>query len=149
MAIVDSKQQELGLPEIADEAIKQDEELSQYPPAASFAALLAELNMPKTVLRQTGNTLWVIHKGKNRRATFKVLNADTEENLIENTREFFRWAYEDVGMDVMQTQSQGDLFLNLFKKIYQNPVRENMGYMVLKTKSGVNGGLLKLGPERE
>ena len=149
MALVDSKQQKLGLPEIVYEVIQQDEELKQYPPVAVFAGFLAELNMPKTVVRQTGNTLWIIHKGDDRKAEFKALNADTEENLIENTREFFRWAYDDVGIDVMQTQSQGDLFLNLFEIIYQNPIREGMGYMVLEMESGANGGLLKLGAERE
>jgi hypothetical protein len=148
MAIVDSKEQKLGLPEIVREGILEDDELSQYKPAVAFAAILSKLNMPKTVVRQTGNTLWIIHRGKKRLGTFNALNADTEQNLIDNTREFFRWAYDDVGMDILQTESQGDLFLNLFEKIYENPVREDMGYLVLEMNSGANGGLLKLGPER-
>lgn len=149
MAIVDSKKQQLGLPEIIHEAIQVSGELNKYPPAALFAGILAELNMPKTVLRQTGNTLWIIHKGDNRRATFKALNADTAQNLMANSREFVRWAYDDVGIDVMQTQFQGNSFMNLFRLISKNPVREGMGYQVLKMKSGDTGVLLKLGPERE
>lgn len=149
MAIVDSKKQQLGLPEIIHEAIQVSGELNKYPPAALFAGILAELNMPKTVLRQTGNTLWIIHKGDNRRATFKALNADTAQNLMANSREFVRWAYDDVGVDVMQTQFQGNSFMNLFRMISKNPVREGMGYQVLKMKSGDTGVLLKLGPERE
>ena len=149
MAIVDSKKKQLGLPEIIHEAIQVSGELNKYPPAALFAGILAELNMPKTVLRQTGNTLWIIHKGDNRRATFKALNADTAQNLMANSREFVRWAYDDVGVDVMQTQFQGNSFMNLFRMISKNPVREGMGYQVLKMKSGDTGVLLKLGPERE
>jgi hypothetical protein len=149
MAIVDSKKQQLSLTEIIHEAIQVSGELNKYPPAALFAGILAELNMPKTVLRQTGNTLWVIHKGDNRRATFKALNADTAENLMANSREFVRWAYDDVGIDVMQTQFQGNSFMNLFRMISKNPVREGMGYQVLKMRSGDTGVLLKLGPERE
>ena len=149
MAIVDSKKKQLGLPEIIHEAIQVSGELNKYPPAALFAGILAELNMPKTVLRQTGNTLWIIHKGDNRRATFKALNADTAQNLMANSREFVRWAYDDVGIDVMQTQFQGNSFMNLFRMISKNPVREGMGYQVLKMKSGDTGVLLKLGPERE
>jgi hypothetical protein len=149
MAIVDSKKQQLGIPEIVHEAIQVSGELNKYPPAAVFAGFLAELNMPKTVVRQTGNTLWIIHKGDNRRATFKALNADTAENLMAHSREFVRWAYDDVGIDVMQTQFQGNSFINLFRMISKNPVREGMGYQVLKMKSGDTGVLLKLGPERE
>lgn len=148
MALVDSKQQKLGLPEIVNEGIQVDEELSQYPIDVAFAAVLSQMNMPKTVVRQTGNTLWIIHKGKKRLAAFLMLNADTEENLLENTREFFRWAYDDVGIDVMQTDNQGELFLNLFEQIYQDPIREDMGYMLLEMESGETGGLVKLGPER-
>ena len=149
MAIVDSKKQQLGLPEIIHEAIQVSGELNKYPPAAVFAGVLAELNMPKTVVRQTGNTLWIIHKGDNRRASFKALNADTAQNLMANSREFVRWAYDDVGIDVMQTQFQGNSFMNLFRMISKNPVREGMGYQVLKMRSGDTGVLLKLGPERE
>jgi hypothetical protein len=149
MAIVDSKTKQLSLTEIIHEAIQVSGELNKYPPAAVFAGVLAELNMPKTVVRQTGNTLWIIHKGDNRRASFKALNADTAENLMANSREFVRWAYDDVGVDVMQTQFMGNSFMNLFRMISKNPVREGMGYQVLKMKSGDTGVLLKLGPERE
>ena len=149
MAIVDSKKQQLGLMEIIQEAISVSGELNKFPPAVVFAAILAELNMPKTVVRQTGNTLWVIHKGKNRTAIFKALNADTAQNLLESAREIARWAYDDVGIDVMQTQFHGNSFMNLFRMIAKNPVREGMGYQVLKMRSGDTGVLLKLGPKRD
>lgn len=149
MAIVDSKTKKLGIPEIIHEAIQTSGELNQYPPAAVFAGVLAELNMPNTVVRQTGNTLWIIHKGNRRLGTFKALNADTAENLLANSREFVRWAYDDVGLDILQTQFQGNSFMNLFRMISKNPVREGMGYQVLKMKSGDTGVLLKLGPERD
>jgi hypothetical protein len=149
MAIVDSNVKKLGLTDIIHEAIQTSGELNKYPPAAVFAGILAELNMPKTVLRQTGNTLWIIHKGDNRRGTFRALNADTAENLMAHSREFVRWAYDDVGMDVMQTQFQGNSFMNLFVMISKNPVREGMGYQMLEMQSGDTGVLLKLGPERE
>jgi hypothetical protein len=149
MAIVDSKQKQLGLMEIIQEAIEVSGELNKFPPAAAFAGILAELNMPKTVVRQTGNTLWVIHKGDNRRGTFKALNADTAENLMAHSREFVRWAYDDVGLDILQTQFMGNSFMNLFRMIAKNPVREGMGYQVLKMRSGDTGVLLKLGPERD
>jgi hypothetical protein len=149
MAIVDSRQQQLGLTEIIEQAINASGEMSEYPPAAILAGVLAELNMPSTVLRQTGNTLWIIHKGKKRAGTFKAFNADTAQNLLENSREFVRWAYDDVGMDVLQTQFQGNSFMNLFVMISKNPVREGMGYQVLKMRSGDTGVLLKLGPERD
>lgn len=149
MAIIDSKTKQLSLIEIVHEAIQVSGELNQYPPAAIFAGILAELNMPKTVLRQTGNTLWIIHKGEDREGTFRALNADTAQNLMENSREFVRWAYDDVGMDVMLTEFQGNSFMNLFVMISKNPVREGMGYQVLEMPSGDTGVLLKLGPERE
>lgn len=148
MAIVDSKTKELNLMEIIHEGIQVSGELNKYPPAAVFAGILAELNMPKTVVRKTGNTLWIIHKGKRRLGTFKALNADTADNLLANSREFVRWAYDDVGMDILQTQFQGNSFMNLFRLIAKNPVREGMGYQVLEMQSGDTGVLLKLGPER-
>jgi len=149
MAIVDSKIKQLGIPEIIHESIQISGELNKYPPAAIFAGVLSELNMPQTVVRQTGNTLWIIHKGNNRLGTFKALNADTAKNLMANSREFVRWAYDDVGMDIIQTQFQGNSFMNLFVMISKNPVREGMGYQVLEMESGDTGVLLKLGPERE
>lgn len=150
MAIVDSKIKQLGLTEIIHEGIQMsDKESSELTPAAVHASILAQLNMPNTVVRQTGNTLWIIHKGKNRTAFFQALNADTAENLLKNSREIARWAYDDVGIDVMQTSFKGSSFMNLFRLIAKNPVREGMGYQVLKMKSGDTGVLLKLGPERE
>jgi hypothetical protein len=149
MAIVDSKKQQLGLVEIIHEAMQVSGELDKYPPAAAFAGIISELNMPQTVVRQTGNTLWIIHKGDNRMGIFRALNADTAENLYANSREFTRWAYDDVGMDVLRTQFKGNSFLNLFKLQEKNPIREGMGYQVLKMRSGDTGVLLRLGPERE
>jgi hypothetical protein len=149
MAIVDSKQQQLGLPEIVYEGIKSSGGLKGLTPAAAFAGLLTELNMPNTVIRQTGNTLWIIHKGDNRRGIFRALNADTAKNLYENSREFIRWAYDDVGMDIMRTTFKGNSFMQLFKLQEKNPVREGMAYQILKMRSGDTGVLLKLGPERE
>jgi hypothetical protein len=150
MAIVDSKIKQLGLTEIIHEGIQMsDEENSKLTPAAVSASILAQLNMPNTVVRQTGNTLWIIHKGKNRTAFFQALNADTAQNLLANSREIVRWAYDDVGIDVMQTIFKENSFMNLFRLIAKNPVREGMGYQILKMKSGNTGVLLKLGPERE
>lgn len=149
MAIVDSKKQKLGLIEIINEEVRATGELNHYPPAAVFTAILAELNMPKTVLRQIGNTLWIIHKGNNRRGIFRALNADTAENLYASSREFTRWAYDDVGMDVLQTTFKGNSYMRLFRLQEKNPVREGMGYQMLEMQSGDTGVLLKLGPERE
>ena len=148
MAIVDSKQKQLGLAEIIHEGLTYSGELQKYPPAVGYAAIIKELSLPKTVYRLTGNTLWIFHTGDDRKCVMRAINADTAENLLQHSREIARWAYDDLGLDYMQTQFKGGSFLNIFRMIAKNPVREEMAYQSFKMRSGDTMVLLKLGPER-
>lgn len=142
--VVDSSQQELSVPEIIQIAAKQTK--SKYPPSAVLASVTKECQMPDAILLRYGNTLFIIHKGKNRMGFFRALNADTAANYLQSSVQFTQDAY-DIGFDVLVTQFEDPSLLSIFRYIGKDQPPD-MGYQV-KQANGVYNVTVMLGPRRE
>lgn len=141
--VVDSQQRELSVPEII--RIAAEETKSKYSPSAVLASVTKECQMPDAILLRYGNTLFIIHKGKNRMGFFRALNADTARNYLQSSVEFIREAY-DIGFDILVTQFEDPSLLSIFRFIAKDQPPD-MGYQV-KQAEGVYNVTVMLGPRR-
>ena len=73
--------------EILLEATRQIKS-KKYSPDQVLAALIAESKEKDTILMREGNTLFIVHIGKNRTALYRALNADTAQNFLNNGDEY-------------------------------------------------------------
>jgi hypothetical protein len=156
--LVDSKKRMLDPQEIILEASRQIKS-KKYSPDQILAGLITEANAPDTILMRQGNTLYIIHKGENRTALYRALNADTADNFLENGVMYAKAMYM-AGFDVMVTQFEDPILLKIFPFMKKNRTRINkdmdgkptMGYAVQEVeKSGVKEYRVTtvLGPRRE
>ena len=146
MALVDSKERMLSSQELLEIAAEIQE--PDLPPKAVINSLKAELKQPGTLPLRYGNTIFIVHKGKQRAGFFRALNADTARNYLDNSFRFTKEIY-DLGFDFLVTQYK-DASINLiFKAISRKPPREGMGFQTQKLKDGTYQSIFKAGPSRE
>jgi hypothetical protein len=151
--LVDSKKKMLDPSEIILEATKQTK--SKYSPDQVLAGVTAEAHSAGAILMRQGNTLFIVHPGKNRTAVFRALNADTAQNYLENSVTYAKALYM-AGFDVMVTEFEDSTLLSIFKYVQKNRAKVNpdvdgkptMGYAAQKTKDGYRVTTV-LGPKRE
>ena len=132
--LVDSKQQKLQMQDIVKTSVEETK--SKYDPKTAFLALIKEITLPNTHVLQIGNTLFRVHGTEEKRhGFFRALNADTAQNYLDNSLEFTKKAYNELGYDVLTTQFEDPTLLNIFKYIGKDQPA-NMGYMVQKSEDG-------------
>jgi len=152
--LVDSKKKMLDPSEIILEATKQTK--SKYSPDQVLAAVTAEAHESGAILMRQGNTLFIVHPGKDRTALFRALNADTANNYLNNSVDYAKAMYM-AGFDVMVTDFEDPTLLSIFKYVQKHRSEINpdvdgkptMGYAVQKTKGGGYRVTTVLGPKRE
>ena len=145
MTPVDSKQRQLSLTEIVQIAGANQGE--PYDLRQLMARIILELSLPNTKHMIFGNTLFIINQVDQRDGFMRALNADTAQNFLENSVQFANAAYM-LGIDNLYTEFQQPSFLQVFRFIARNPMREEMGYEFVGLPSGAFGVTFKLGPER-
>ena len=151
--LVDSKKKMLDPSEIILEATKQTK--SKYSPDPVLAAVTAEAHSAGAILMRQGNSLFIVHPGKNRTAVFRALNADTANNYLNNSVQYAKALYM-AGFDVMVTEFEDPTLLSIFKYVQKHRAQINpdvdgkptMGYATQKTKDGYRVTTV-LGPKRE
>jgi hypothetical protein len=144
--IVDSKQEKLNMPDVIKNSLENTK--SEYPFKVAFLSIIKELTLPGAAALQEGNTLFIIHRTKEKRyGFFRALNCDTAENFIKNGVKFAKDAYS-VGFDTVVTQFTDPTILNVFKAISRNPPNKGMGYSVQRTKDDGYQVTLQLGKSR-
>ena len=105
-----------------------------------------EMAMPNTWKMRHGNTIFLGHKTMTPGAGFfRALNADTDQNYIQNVRVFMQAAYYS-GFDLMVTQFRDPSVLNVFRSAL-NGAPPEMGCAIQKTNGGYQV-TLKLGQKR-
>ena len=144
--LVDSKTKMLKNQEIILEAAKHTED--EHTPEQVYAALIKESHMKDAILMRQGNTLFMVHKGEKRIASFRALNADTANNYLQNSVMFTKAMYM-AGFDVMVSNFTNPALLKIFKYVSKNPPQEGMGYQANKLKDGSYQVIVQLGKPRE
>ena len=147
--MVDSKKQKISVGEILLIAAENIGDFEKYGKKVAIPAIMAEMSAPNTHVAQFGNTVFVIHKGKNDTGFFRALNADTAPNYLENSYAFLDWAHNVVGMKIMATQFKDPTIFNLFNMISMNPPWDGMWYQAYKMKSGDDRIILGLEPVKD
>ncbi len=141
--MVDSNKQKLDFAQIAVIALENTR--SQYPREAAMPAILTEVTQPNTDVKQMGNTVFILHEGKDGQAFFKALNADTPRNFLQNSRKYVVYAKNELGMDVLVTEFEDKAISTLFHAISKSPPMPGMGFKEYKLKSGRTRIVLNLG----
>ena len=121
--LVDSKKKMLNPQEILLEATRQIKS-KKYSPDQVLAALIAESKEKDTILMREGNTLFIVHNGKNRTALYRALNADTAQNYLHNSVQYAKALYM-AGFDVMVTEFEDPTLLNIFKFVQKHRAEIN------------------------
>jgi hypothetical protein len=155
--LVDSKKKMLDPQEILLEATRQIKS-KKYSPDQVLAALITESKEKDTILMREGNTLFIVHNGKNRTALYRALNADTAQNFLNNGVEYAKAMYA-TGFDVMVTQFEDPTLLKIFPYMKKNRTLINkdkdgkptMGYAVQESKGETKQYRVTtvLGPKRQ
>lgn len=141
--MIDSRQKQLNSADIVTIALANTE--SEYPPEVAFPAILSEMSQPDTEVKQIGNTIFVVHTGKDGQGFFKALNADTAQNFLSNSKAFCIWAKKELHLRVLVTEFEDQAIEKLFQLIARNPPMPGMGYQVFHMRSGATRIVLGLG----
>ena len=142
MAMVDSKEKKLDFAQIAAIAMKNTH--SNVPNRMAMPAILTEVTQPNTDVKQMGNTVFILHKGKNGQGFFKALNADKARNFVENSKQYVVYA-KKMGMNMLVTEFDDSAISTLFHAISKKPPMPGMGFKEYKLKSGGRRIVLNLG----
>jgi hypothetical protein len=142
MAMVDSKEKKLDFAQIAAIAMKNTH--SNVPDRMAMPAILTEVTQPNTDVKQMGNTVFILHKGKNGQGFFKALNADKARNFVENSKQYVVYA-KKIGMNMLVTEFDDPAISTLFHAISKKPPMPGMGFKEYKLKSGGRRIVLNLG----
>lgn len=141
--MVDSNKRKLNSAEIITIALENTR--SSHPPKVALPAILTELSQPNTDVKQMGNTMFVLHEGKDGQAFFKALNADTPRNFLQHSRKYVVYAKNELGLDVLVTEFEDKAISTLFHAISKSPPMPGMGFKEYKTDNGGYRIVLNLG----
>ena len=123
---------------------------SKYSPEVAIPAILEEFKQKDAEFVRLGNTIFLLHKGKDGKGFFKAYNADVPRNFLENSRKFVVIAFRKFKMDYLVTEFQGQGIEKLFYAISRNPPMPGMGYKVYKgEETGTTRIVLKLGDRKK
>jgi len=142
-SMVDSKTQKLNSAQIIKVALENTK--SEYSPDVAMPAIVVEMKQPNTDVKQMGNTLFIMHMGKDGQSFFKALNADTARNFFENSRQYVMYAKKQLKQNLLVTEFKDPAISTLFKAISKNPPMPGMGYKEYKTTDGGRRIVLNLG----
>ena len=120
---------------------------TKYPLDVAMGAILTEFAQPNSEGVQIGNTLFSVLVGKNRQGVFKAFNADTAANFVENSKEFTKWAYDNLGLDVLVVDYESKEVDKLIRLIARGKPK-NQGVSFFKMKSGRDRAVIRLGTPR-
>jgi len=141
--MIDSNKQKLDFSQIVVIALENTR--SNFPIKAALPAILTEATQPNTDVKQIGNTVFILHEGKDGQALFKALNADIPRNFLQSARKYVVYAKNELGLDVLITEFSDPAISTLFHAISKNPPMEGMGFKEYKTTKGAYRIVLNLG----
>jgi hypothetical protein len=142
-SMVDSKTKQLNSAQIIEVALENTK--SEYPAKVALPAITVEMKQPNTDVKQMGNTLFILHMGKDGQSFFKALNADTARNFFENSMKYVVYAKKQLKQKILVTEFKDPAISTLFKAISKQPPMPGMGYKEYKTTDGGRRIVLNLG----
>jgi hypothetical protein len=132
---VDSKKDQLSIPEIITQAV-YNLPVEGVPPYAAILSIIKEGTMPNTEVKQYGNTVFITHFSEGRDlAVGRALSIDTAKNFIINGEEYFR---DLVRGDTKKFVAQFDQksFATAFLAFKRRPITTEMKMWIGETPKG-------------
>lgn len=137
MQAIDSKQKQLNLYEIIQNVMEQqghhDKDRKEI--AGMYMALVQEMSMPNVVVKIFGNSLCIIHVNGDT-AFFRMLNADTAQNLIQNAIDCTEFMRNELGIKKAVITYRKQEFRNLLKATDKVMNNDQYNYVIYKNKDG-------------
>lgn len=132
---VDSKQEQLSIPEIITQAVYNTPR-EGVPPYAAILSIIKEGTMPHTEVKQYGNTVFITHFSEDKDlAIGRALNIDTAQNFVYNGEEYFRDLVRG-GSKKFVAQFDQVSFARAFMAFKRKPITTDMKMWMVKTPSG-------------
>jgi ribonuclease D len=137
---IDSRKEQLQIYQIIQHALEDesDPQIKKYGIKAMYPAVLAEMTQPNTVVKQFGNSVFILHKGDDDKAFFRAFNSDTARNYIDNASQFLQYAHDEEGLKYLVTQFEGEELSKLIKSTEKFLPTDLMKIHYLKTENGNN-----------
>lgn len=131
--MVDSRDKKLAQTQIIAIALQNTK--SEYPANVALPAILTEMTQPNTKVQRFGNTIFVLHMGKDGGGVFKAFNADSAQNFMMNSILFLKWA-KGQGMHTLVTDFNDQNIYRMIEMIAARPPMAGMGFEAYKLEDG-------------
>jgi hypothetical protein len=132
---VDSKKEQLSIPEIITQAVYNTPE-KDVPPYAVILSIIKEGTMPNCEVKQYGNTVFITHFSEDRDlAVNRALSVDSAKNFLTNGEEYFRDLVRG-GTKKYVAQFDRDSYATAFMAFKRNPITTDMKMWIGKTSTG-------------
>lgn len=145
---VDSRKQQLQVYEIINNALSNadDPQIKKYGIKAMFPAIIKEMSSPNTVVKQFGNSVFILHRGEmpSDKAFFRAFNSDTVRNYIDNSSQFLQYAHDEEGLKYLVTQFEGDELKRMIESTEKFLPTNLMKIHFLKSEGGGSFAVFEL-----
>lgn len=132
---IDSKKDKLNIPEIITQAVYNNPP-KDVPPYAAILSIVKEGSMPRTEVKQYGNTVFITHFSEDRDlAVGRALNIDIAKNFIINGEAYFRELVLG-GTRKFVAQFDEKSFATAFMAFKRKPITTEMEMWVGETVTG-------------
>ena len=132
---VDSKEEQLSIPEIITQAVYNNPP-EGIPPYAAIISIVHEGAMPHTEVKQYGNTVFITHFSEDKDlAVGRALNIDTAQNFIYNGEDYFRDLVKG-GTRKFVAQFKQASFARAFMMFKRKPITTDMEMWMVNTDDG-------------
>ena len=132
---VDSKKDQLSIPEIITQAVYNNPP-EGVPPYAAILSIIKEGTLPNSEVKQYGNTVFITHFSEDRDlAVGRALNIDAAKNFIINGEEYFRDLVRG-GTKKFVAQFDQKSFATAFMAFKRKPITTEMKMWIGETPKG-------------
>lgn len=144
--MIDSKKTKLEMTAIISIAAKNTK--SKYSYYQVYGSILKELTMPRSIIMQLGNTVFIMHRTEQDPtvAVMRALNADTAQNFLDSCEKFAQLAYNEYKIDTIVSFYEDKTLNNVFAYVGRNQPA-NMGYQIATLEDGSFRATARLGPD--
>lgn len=130
--MVDSKQEQLSIPEIITQAVYNNPP-KDIPPYAAILGIVKEGTMPNTEVKQYGNMVFITHFSEDRDlAVGRALSVDVANNFVENGEAYLRDLVQN-GTRKFVTQFNQTSFARAFMMLKRRPITTEMKMWMVNT----------------
>lgn len=139
MAIVNSNEKDLSIPEIITNALGDAERkggLDGMPLEVAILSVVKEGSLPNTEVTKIGNTVFITHYDEDRTEVHvRTLSADTARNYLRNVWEYVR-GLSEAGVERLTSDFSDRKVIPVFESIINRPEFSDWGVAFYELENG-------------